>query len=89
MVFPAARMGVLILSQVPVQNRQYSDQLQAGLLGQGMGFKIPFGQTTTSNSMQSVLDQMNQMYNNQSNTQSQQNQTQKIGGKGLFGALGL
>ena len=75
------------LAQVPVQNATFSQQFGNSLLGQGMGFKAPYGETTSgfNNAWQNYFGNQSSTAQNQSSTQ--QNQTTKNSGSGLFGKI--
>ena len=77
------------LAAAPVQNRQYADQQQNGILGLMNSLKIPYGQTTTNQqqSLTDVLNQLSSLFNNQSNQTSTGTTTQHEGGTGLFGSI--
>ena len=75
------------MANVPLQNAQFSQQYGNQLLGQGMNFKAPYGQTSTgfNNAFQNYLG--NSTSSNQQ--QQQQQSTTKNSGSGLMGALGF
>jgi len=71
-------------AQVPIQNAQYSTSGLQGALGLMSGFKPAYGSTTTNNSLQQILNQLNTQ--NQSNTQGT-SQTKSTNSSGLLGSL--
>jgi len=72
-------------AQIPFQNNAAQMQYGSGLLGQGMGFKAPYGQTSTNfnNAWQNYFGNSS----TNANSQTSGSQITKSPGSGLFGAI--
>ena len=71
------------LAQVPTTNENQMFSQGASLLGQGMGFKAPYGQTNSNSN-----NSLSSLFNTSSNT-SGSNTKQSNSGSGLLGWLGI